>query len=106
MPTDLRSLGREQVSPAVGTLTDHSGTLTTGGTSQQLMPANTERSYFMFQNHSDIDMWLVPGDGPAVAGQPSIKVGAGMAYTPAFIDRREWHVIGATTGKAFTCKEG
>lgn len=105
MGADLRPLGREQVSPAVGLLADHSGTIATGGTSQELLPANTERCYMLFQNHSDTDMWIVPGDGPAVAGQPSIKIGAGMAYTPNFIDRRAWHVLCATTGKAYTCKQ-
>jgi len=106
MSADLRAYGRGQVSPAVGTLNDFSGTITAGGTSQQLLPANPNRNYFLFQNHSDIDLWLVPGVGPAVAGQPSILVGAGVAYTPGFVDRRAWHVMGATTGKAFTCKEG
>ena len=58
----------------------------------------------MFQNHSDEDQWLNYGVA-AVAGQPSIKVAAGQAYTPAFVDTRAVNVIGATTGKAFTCKE-
>jgi hypothetical protein len=50
-------------------------------------------------------MWLNYGI-PAVAGQPSIKVAAGMNWTPSFVDQRALNVLCATTGKAFTCKEG
>jgi hypothetical protein len=101
----LRSLGREEVGPITGELIDRSGTITTGGTSQEAVPANFERSYLTFQNHSDTDMWLNYGTA-AVAGQPSIKVAAGMNWTPAFVDQRALNVLCATTGKAYTCKEG
>jgi hypothetical protein len=101
----LRSLGREEVGPITGELIDRSGTITTGGSSQTVAAANFDRSYLSFQNHSDTDMWLNYGI-PAVAGQPSIKVAAGMNYTPAFVDQRALNVLCADTGKAFTCKEG
>jgi hypothetical protein len=41
-----------------------------------------------------------------VKDQPSIRVDAGLAYEPIFVDTRELHVICATEGAAFTCKEG
>jgi len=105
MSAALRVIGREEVGPITGQLVDRSGTITAGGTSQKIAEKWPERSYFVFQNHSDTDMWIQFG-GAAVADQPSIKVGAGIAYTPSFVDVRDIWVICATTGKKFTCKEG
>lgn len=90
--------------PQAGTWTDRSGTIATGGSSQQAAEANASRRYLLFQNHSDTDMWINFGDA-AVVNQPSIKIAAGVAYTPQFVSTQAIHVICATTGKAFTCKE-
>lgn len=91
--------------PIAGQLTDRSDTIDTGGTAQQVAAANASRRYLLFQNHSDTDMWINFGTD-AVASQPSIKIAAGVAYTPTFVDTRAISVICATMGKAFTCKEG
>lgn len=85
---------------------DRSGTLTAGGTAQDIVAANKNRQWLLFQNVSNEDMWLNFG-AVAVAGQPSIKIVAGGSYEnpPHFCPTGRISVIGATTGKAFTCKE-
>ena len=93
------------VGGAGASFVDRSGTITAGGTSQQVAAANASRRYLVFQNHSDTDMWLNFGVA-AVASQPSVKLSAnGGAYEPLVAPLGTINVIGATTGKAFTCKE-
>lgn len=98
--------GRLLTAPQGGSTTDRSGTITAGGTAQQAAAANTSRRWLFFQNVSDEVMWIDFG-AEAVADQPSIKVAAGSAYEnpPHFCPTGAVSVIGATTGKAFTCKE-
>jgi len=92
--------------PTSSALTDRSGTITSGGSAQTIAAANASRKYLLFQNNSDIDMWINFGV-TAVANQPSIKIVAGGYYeNPAhFCPSGLVSVIGATTGKTFTCKE-
>jgi len=93
--------------PTQGNLTDRSGTITTGGTRQQVAAALTTRKYFFFQNHSDTVMWINFGVN-AVADQPSIQVPVGgtFAFPSGFCSTQSIDVICATTGKKFTAKEG
>lgn len=90
----------------VGTPTDRSGTIASGGVAQQVAAANAARRWFLFQNNSDTDCWINFGV-TAVANQPSIKIVAGQSYEnpPQFCPVGLISVIGATTGKTFTCKE-
>ncbi len=90
-----------------GTLTDRSGTVTLGATAQQLAAANAARKYFFFQNNSVGDLWINFGV-TAVASQPSIKIiaGNGFSMENSFVSNQLVSVIGATTGQAFTAKEG
>ncbi len=89
-----------------GALTDRSGTITTGGTAQQIMAANAARRYLFIQNNSDTGLWYNLGV-TAVASQPSIFLAAGASYeNPAhFCPSGLVSVIGATTGKIFSAKE-
>lgn len=106
MPAKLRSLGREEVSPATGTLTDRSGVIAAADTSQQLMAANPERSYWMLQNHSETAaLWIREG-AAATTGRPSTRIGPQESYTPQFIDTRRIYIISDTDAVEFTCKEG
>jgi hypothetical protein len=89
---------------SVGEYTDQSGTITSGGASQEVCPSNASRRFFFFQNVSDTDMWLNFSTS-ATASQPSIKVATGLAFEPDVVDTGSVHVICATTGKEFTCKE-
>lgn len=86
------------------TYVDRSGALNADATSQVIAPANAQRTYFLFQNVSDIDMWINFGTA-AVADKPSIKVLAGGNYEPLVPPLGTVNVIGATAGKKFVCKE-
>lgn len=92
--------------PTQGNLTDRSGTITTGGTAQEVAAALATRKYFFFQNHSDTVMWINFGT-TAVADQPSIQVPVGSTFTmqDSFVSTQSISVICATTGKKFTAKE-
>jgi hypothetical protein len=91
-----------------GTLTDRSGTVTAGGTSQELAPAVATRQYLLIQNISAGDLWINFGVA-AVTTQPSIKIPpggsgewskGGTGYVPV----AAVNVIGATTGQAWAAK--
>jgi hypothetical protein len=89
-----------------GSLTDRSGSITTGGTAQQLAAANSSRSYFILQNISTGDLWFNFGVA-AVADQPSFKLAAGQSFAMegSFISTQLISIIGATTGQKFVAKE-
>lgn len=86
--------------------TDRSGTITTGGTAQSLMPANTGRKGFYIQNQSTGDLY-VNSPTTAVIGQPSLKIPAGAYYEAPLggVMPGAISIVGATTGQAFTAKE-
>lgn len=91
--------------PVVLPLSNYSGTITTGGTAQDVYTeAQAPRAAFLFQNVSDEDMTIDFGRD-AVAGE-GILVGAGLAYCmPRYVVYSgRFSVLGATTGKAFVCK--
>lgn len=94
------------VSVAKGTLTDRSGTITTGGTAQQLAAANASRAGFSVQNLSSADLWINTL-GTAAASQPSIKLASGVYFeTPAGYGAvGAISIFGATTGQAFAARE-
>lgn len=90
-----------------GDLADLSGSITSGGTSQVLAPANSKRTYLLIQNISDETMWLNFG-AAASADASSFKLVAngGFESPPHFIPNQSVNIIGATTGKKFVAKEG
>lgn len=93
---------------AGGTLTNRSGTITAGGTAQQVMAANSSRKYLLFQNVSDTAMWIDFG-ATAVADSPSVLVpasGGAVVQEGTFVSTQSVSVFCATTGKKFTAKEG
>ena len=94
------------VTVAAGTLTDRSGTITTGGTAQQIMASNASRKGFSVQNVSSGDLW-VRETGTAAAAQPSLKLTSGAYFeTPAgYGSTGAVSVFGATTGQAFVARE-
>lgn len=89
--------------------TPRSGSITLGGTAQDLMPANTGRRGWEFQNQSPYDMRIrSKGDaGTDVAGndQYSFLVPSGATYDPPQITINALSVWCATTGAVFFCKE-
>lgn len=102
-----RSAESSEAPTPSGTLIDRSGTITAGGTAQQVMAANTTRQYLLFQNTSDTDMWINFG-AVAVAASPSVKVtpGGDFEMERSFVSTQYVSVFCATTGKTFTAKEG
>lgn len=91
-----------------GTPTDKSGTITSGGTAQDVAAANPARQFLVFQNTSDTDMRIsVTGTPTATVGILCPANGGGYEWnTPGFIPTSTLKVFCATTGKAFTCNEG
>jgi hypothetical protein len=84
---------------------DYSGTITTGGTSQELLPEKPNRRGFLVQNLSEGDLWISPF-GDAAAESPSLKIASGETFmTPTSWggQRNAITIFGATSGQAFTC---
>lgn len=92
--------------PTIGALQDRSGTITVGGASQQLAPANATRKYLVIENVSSETLWINFGVA-AVQNQPSIKIlPNGYFFMEDFFSSNQAiNIIGATTGSAFTAKE-
>lgn len=90
-----------------GAFTDRSGTITSGGTAQTLMAANANRKYFLIQNLSTENLWI-NFTTTAVAGQPSLRITPGTSFVLEgfFTSTEAVSIIGATTGSAFSAKEG
>ena len=104
----LKTTGGAGASGVVsGALTSRSGTVTAGGTAQQLAAANATRTYFLFQNQSAGPLYL-RFTGTAAADSTSLKVDAGGAYESGagFCSNQAVSVFGATTGQAFFAAEG
>ncbi len=88
------------------TAVSRSGTITAGGTAQQLMPANTSRRGFAIQNQSTGDLY-VNSIGTAAADQSSLKIAAGDYYETStqHVGIGAVSIIGATTGQVFYARE-
>lgn len=98
--------GRITFLPTRGADTDRSGTITAGGTAQQIMSSNATRLHLLVQNVSDTDQWIC-WTGTATAGAGSVKLAAGASYeNPAhFCPTGAVSIFCSTTGKAFTATE-
>ena len=84
---------------------DRSGTITTGGTAQVVIPAWSGRHGCMIQNQSAGSLW-VSETATAIAGPPSILIPAGQQFlcmSPA--SGQVYSIIGATTAQAFAARE-
>lgn len=94
--------------PAQGTLTDRSGTVTTGGTAQTLAGANSSRKYLLIVNDSASETLWFNFTTTAVASQPSIPIQPNGSFVmeASYVSTEAVSVIAATTGHAFSAKEG
>lgn len=88
------------------TSTDRGGTITAGGTAQQMMAANTARRGFLIQNQSTGDLYI-NGLSTAAANQTSLRIPAGALYetSPHHSGTGAVSIFGATTGQAFYARE-
>lgn len=83
-----------------------SGTITAGGTAQQIAAANANRQGFMLQNQSSDDLYFTTLT-TAVMGQPSFRIEPGQTYESAAhgVPAGAISIIGGTTGQAFAGRE-
>lgn len=83
---------------------NRSGSITTGGSAQELAPANTSRAELVIQNISSGDLWVnETGGTAAIDTAGSFKIPAGQSA--AIGTNRAISIIGATTGQKFTATE-
>ena len=93
--------------PSNGSLTDRSGTIAVGSTSQQLMAANASRKYLLIRNTSSAQLWI-NFTADAVQAQPSIPLESGesLVMEAGFISIEKVTIIGPSGAETFTAKEG
>jgi len=87
------------------TYADRSGTITTGGAAQVVLPAWSGRKGCVIQNQSAGSLW-VSETATAVAGPPSILIPSGQQFlcmSPA--SGQAYSIIGATTAQAFAARQ-
>lgn len=98
------------ITPDLGALTNRSGTIAVGGTSQQIMAANTSRRYLMVQNPIAASEPLFVNFGAvASAAATSYELAAGQMIefsSPGFIPTGTVNAVAATGAHAFVAKEG
>jgi hypothetical protein len=84
--------------------TNRSGSITTGGTAQQLAAANTARRSLTGQNISIDSLWINEVGGTAAADTAgSFEVEPGDTFEIS--TNRAISIVGATTGQAWTAVE-
>lgn len=91
------------------TLADASGTVTTGGTSQQVLPVHPDRSYLFCQNPVGAAGTLFVNIGAAASttgGSYELAPGGTMTFVVPFVPTNAVNVTSATTGARFICKGG
>ena len=98
-----------QTTPPKVAATSRSSTVTTGGTAQDLMPANAARNGWCIQNQSTGDLRIrskgSAGSNVATLDQNSLLLPAGAYYEAPHASPHAFSVIGATTGQAFFATE-
>lgn len=87
-------------------MNDWSGTITAGGTAQQLIGPRAGRRGYLMQNLSSGDLYISDA-GTAAAAQPSFKVVAGALFEtpPGYVYDGPVSVFGATTSQAFSARD-
>ena len=85
-------------------LTDRSGTVTTGGTAQDVMAANAARTWGSFVNLASTAGWIAEGVTAVADTAGSQSIAAGQTYIVEGRGRLSW--LHATTGAKFTSREG
>jgi hypothetical protein len=106
LPGGTNSIGRVTIFPYNGTFTDGSGTITTGGTSQQIFGTNGSRAYLLIQNLSTGNLYI-NFTSAASAGSGSILLLPNSSYVmeSSMTSTEAVNIYGATTGQAFTAKQ-
>lgn len=103
------NIGDVTVTTTGGSLTDGSGDLVSGGSSEEVFAANPDREYLLVQNVDNYVLWVNFGTA-AVQGQPSIKLNPGGSIQfpiggSSFVPTQSVNVVGNTTAQEYTAKE-
>jgi hypothetical protein len=96
------------VTPAGATLTDHSGSISTGGAAQQLMAANASRHGWRLMNTSTADLWFNDTGGMASVGGAGCYRVASLGYYETPVGGASQAVIsiyGATSAQTFSASD-
>ena len=112
--TPVLALNPDGTSGIVGfrsaTITDGSGTVATGGTSQQVFAANAARTYLTCQNPVAASETLFVNIGAAAsttAGSSyELAAGASLTFQTNFIPTGAVNVTAVTSTHKFICKQG
>jgi hypothetical protein len=96
-----------RVQPVIGTLVDHSGTITVANQSQLVMKENHDRRYLLLVNTSDNTLWF----NFSLAAQqaaPSIPLAPGSFFVMehSFVSFEAVNIVGPAAGLSFVAKEG
>lgn len=85
-----------------GSVANGSGSIVTGGVSQEVLPANANRRFFMVQNLSNDDLWLNFGL-PANMNADSIKISPDGAFSMdnGYVSTDPINLVGASAGQQF-----
>lgn len=90
---------------AIGTnYNDGAGTITAGGTAQEIFNPNSERKGVFFYNESDTNMRVSFGGDTASASKGFLVV-PNYYWEPPAVPQGRMTVYCATTGKAFSAGE-
>lgn len=100
--------GSLQVAGSRGGGSDSSGTITSGGTAQDIVGADSDRKYLMCQNIDTTiveDLWIRVNATAAVntAGSFRLQPGASFTLEGTWISTARVSGIAATTGHKFSC---
>jgi len=87
-----------------GAFTNKSGTITAGGTSQNIAAYHADRNYFFFQNVSDTTMYLNLSANATTSSIP-VAANGGTFVWDNFAPINPINVFCAATGKAFVAFE-
>lgn len=86
--------------------TNRGGTITSGGTSQEVMAANSSRRMWRIQNTSDTDMHVGIGITPSLTvGYLLAANGGGLESNGLAVETAAINIHCATTGKTFAATE-
>jgi hypothetical protein len=94
--------------PIRGTMTDHSGTIATGGSAQQAVAANPNRNFLLVANPPNAtgNLW-VNFTTTATQAEPSIGLQPGQGLTLSkWVSTEAVSVIASDTSHPFVCKDG
>jgi hypothetical protein len=99
-----------QTLPLQGEAVARSGAIATGGTAQDLMPANASRRGWRLQNQSGADLYVVSkgpsGANVAVMDASSLRIAPSVIWTEdGPVTTAALSIIGSATGQTFYARE-